>query len=117
MYHPHHAGVAGVFGYPAVYRRSREILLSFVKHPQSFDRERLPDALEIATGACRNQVALAPRAAEVFKREWQLIPRPLGFWQLAVILEKGELRGGYRARHPGVGARMGRRLGEADRQV
>ena len=52
------------------------------------DRESLPDALEIATGACRKQIALAPRAAEVFRREWKLIPRPLGFWQLAVILEK-----------------------------
>lgn len=52
------------------------------------DRERLPDALEIAIDACRKQIALAPRAAEVFRREWKLIPRPLGFWQLAVILEK-----------------------------
>lgn len=52
------------------------------------DRESLPDALEIATGACRKQIALAPRAAEVFRREWKLVPRPLGFWQLAVILEK-----------------------------
>ena len=29
----------------------------------------------------------------------------------------GELQRGYRARHVGVGARMDRRLGEADRQV
>ena len=52
------------------------------------DRERIPDALEIAIGACRKQIALAPRAADVFNREWKLIPRPVGFWQLAVILEK-----------------------------
>jgi tetratricopeptide (TPR) repeat protein len=52
------------------------------------DRERLPDALNIAIDACRKQIALAPRAAEVFNREWKLIPRPVGFWQLAVILEK-----------------------------
>jgi tetratricopeptide (TPR) repeat protein len=52
------------------------------------DREQFGDALEIAVGACRKQIALAPRAAEVFKREWKLIPRPVGFWQLAVILEK-----------------------------
>jgi tetratricopeptide (TPR) repeat protein len=52
------------------------------------DREQFRDALEIAVGACRKQIALAPRAAEVFKREWKLIPRPVGFWQLAVILEK-----------------------------
>jgi len=52
------------------------------------DRERFPDALGIAIDACRKQIALAPRAAEVFRREWKLIPRPLGFWQLAVILEK-----------------------------
>jgi hypothetical protein len=52
------------------------------------DRESIPDALEIAAGACRRQIALAPRAAEVFRREWKLVPRPLGFWQLAVILEK-----------------------------
>ena len=24
----------------------------------------------------------------MFRREWKLIPRPVGFWQLAVILEK-----------------------------
>ena len=52
------------------------------------DRERLPDALEIAIDACRKQIALAPRAAEVFNREWKLIPRPVGFCQLAVIMEK-----------------------------
>lgn len=52
------------------------------------DRERLPDALNIAIDACRKQIALAPRAAEVFNREWKLIPRPVGFWQLAVIREK-----------------------------
>jgi hypothetical protein len=52
------------------------------------DRGTFPDALETATGACRKQIALAPRAAEVFRSEWKQMPRPLGFWQMAVILEK-----------------------------
>jgi hypothetical protein len=34
------------------------------------------------------QIALARRAAEAFNREWKVIPRAVGFWQLAVILEK-----------------------------
>jgi tetratricopeptide (TPR) repeat protein len=52
------------------------------------DRNRNPDALAIAIDACRKQIALAPQAAEAFRREWRVLPRPLGFWQLAVILEK-----------------------------
>ena len=82
------------------------------------DREQFRDALEIAVGACRKQIALAPRAAEVFKREWKLIPRPVGFWQLAVILEKqGDYNEAIALATQAFGARMGRRLGEADRQV
>ncbi|MCC6368181.1 MAG: hypothetical protein IT165_32045 [Bryobacterales bacterium] len=52
------------------------------------DREKFPDALQLAVDAYRKQISIAPRAAEVFKREWRLVPLPLGFWQLAVILEK-----------------------------
>ena len=52
------------------------------------DRDRIPDALAIAIDACRKQTAVAPQAAEVFRRECRALPRPLGFWQLAVILEK-----------------------------
>jgi hypothetical protein len=36
----------------------------------------------------RSLASCPPRAAEVFRREWKQMPRPLGFWQMAVILEK-----------------------------
>jgi hypothetical protein len=75
----------------------RVIDLHFVYHgmiEQNYrDRDRVPDALAIAIDACRKQIALAPRTAAAFRAEVsrgasRSMPSCLGFWQLAVILEK-----------------------------
>ena len=54
------------------------------------DRSRDPDALELAVGACQEQIALAPIAAKGFLSEYpeQALPEHTGYKQLAIIREK-----------------------------
>ncbi len=54
------------------------------------DRTRDPDALELAIGACKEQIALAPNASKGFLSEYpkQALPEHTGYKQLAIILEK-----------------------------
>ena len=55
-------------------------------------RDRANDALslDLAIGACEKQIALAPLAAEMFKREERMetLPAHRGFEQLAIIRER-----------------------------
>lgn len=53
------------------------------------DRDK-PGELEKAIEACRAQIALAPKAVEAFRAEYQGAPLPghRGYQQLAIILEK-----------------------------
>jgi hypothetical protein len=59
------------------------------------DRHKDPAALEAAISACERQIAIAPQAAEFFRREYPQSPLPAhyGFNQLAVIRQK---QGNYR---------------------
>lgn len=54
------------------------------------DRTRDPDALELAIGACKEQIALAPSAAKGFLSEYpkQDLPEHTGYKQLAIVREK-----------------------------
>lgn len=60
-----------------------------------------PEMLEAAIEACEKQIALAPQAAQLFRKEWEdlakhadfkirpfQLPSHTGFEQLAIILEK-----------------------------
>lgn len=53
-------------------------------------REKHPAALDTAIAACERQIALAPRAAQFFRRQYPNSPLPshVGFHQLAIIREK-----------------------------
>jgi hypothetical protein len=55
------------------------------------DREQ-PGCLDRAVDACRHQIALAPQAAQAFKREYEdgILPGHKGYQQLAIVLEKQE---------------------------
>ena len=54
------------------------------------DRDADPDALDVAIGACEDQIALAPKAAHAFRREYpgEHLPSHTGFVKLAIIREK-----------------------------
>ena len=54
------------------------------------DRDKDPEALDSAIVACEEQIALAPKAVEALKREYQGEPLPAhtGYTQLAIIREK-----------------------------
>lgn len=54
------------------------------------EREASPEALERAIKACRDQIALAPQAAQQFLKEYpeQSLPAHAGYSQLRIILEK-----------------------------
>lgn len=53
------------------------------------ERDSDPAALEKAINACRAQIALAPKAAKAFKRQWgPPLPAHVGYRQLAIIMEK-----------------------------
>lgn len=54
------------------------------------DRNTDPEALDAAIAACERQIALAPRAAQAFRRAFPKTPLPahVGFRQLAIIREK-----------------------------
>ena len=54
------------------------------------DRDNDPQALDFAIVACEEQIALAPKAAEAWKREYpgELLPGHTGYTQLAIIREK-----------------------------
>jgi len=58
------------------------------------DREKVPGAIEAAIEACLKQISLAPKAEEAFLAEYRFdsdggsLPRPLGYYQLAIIREK-----------------------------
>jgi tetratricopeptide (TPR) repeat protein len=54
------------------------------------ERETSPEALETAIQACREQIALAPQAAQTFLKEYpnQSLPAHAGYSQLRIILEK-----------------------------
>lgn len=53
-------------------------------------RDVEPNALDKAIEACKKQIALAPKAAKEFRREYPGNPLPahIGYTQLAIILEK-----------------------------
>jgi tetratricopeptide (TPR) repeat protein len=53
-------------------------------------RDEIAGALDAALEACREQIAIAPRAAEAFRREYpdQPLPMHIGYEQLAIVLEK-----------------------------
>lgn len=54
------------------------------------ERETNSDALQKAISACREQIALAPQAAQAFLKEYpnQSLPAHMGYSQLRIILEK-----------------------------
>lgn len=54
------------------------------------ERETSPEAMETAINACREQIALAPKAAKAFLKEYpeQSLPAHAGYSQLRIILEK-----------------------------
>lgn len=54
------------------------------------DRDTLPTALDQATEACLKQIALAPKAAQQFKKEYPKSPLPshVGYTQLTIIYDK-----------------------------
>ena len=57
------------------------------------DRDNLPHALDEAIKACQGQIAIAPKAAKQFKKEypWSLLPRHVGYQQLTIIYDKQKL--------------------------
>jgi tetratricopeptide (TPR) repeat protein len=54
------------------------------------ERETSPGAMETAIQACREQIALAPQAAQAFQKEYpgEILPAHAGYSQLRIILEK-----------------------------
>ena len=54
------------------------------------DRDNDPQALDFAIVACDQQIALAPKAADAWKREYsgESLPGHTGYTQLAIIREK-----------------------------
>lgn len=54
------------------------------------ERETSPEALQRAIQACKDQIALAPQAAQQFLKEYpeQSLPAHAGYSQLRIILEK-----------------------------
>jgi tetratricopeptide (TPR) repeat protein len=54
------------------------------------DRDSLPNALDEAIKACQGQIAIAPKAARAFKKEYPESPLPshVGFTQLTIIYDK-----------------------------
>lgn len=54
-------------------------------------RDMHPQARDMAEQACRDQIAIAPKAAAAFRAQNDGgLPSHKGFWQLAVLLEKAE---------------------------
>lgn len=51
-------------------------------------RNTNPEALNLATQACKKQIAIAPKAALSFKRSWGELPAHTGYEQLAIIYDK-----------------------------
>ena len=54
------------------------------------NRDNDPEALDLATRACENQIAMAPLAAKQFKKEYREDPLPahVGYTQLTIIRDK-----------------------------
>lgn len=54
------------------------------------EREHMPEAMDFAIEACLNQIEIAPKAAEMFRKEYpkQDLPAHRGYEQLAIIREK-----------------------------
>jgi len=54
------------------------------------NRNNDPEALQEAIRACKQQIAIAPRVADAFRKEYKgsVLPRHVGYEQLAIIEEK-----------------------------
>lgn len=54
------------------------------------ERNSNPNAFKKAISACQDQIALAPLTKKAYRKKWkgEPLPRPTGYEQLAIVLEK-----------------------------